>query len=85
MEQAGERFVIELEAQRHRVPAAVRLRKALKVLLRSFGLKCLSATSAPHAPADLPGESGSSPMGEERPREEAGSRAVSDRKASEIR
>ena len=39
-----ERFVVTLEAApaRYReAPAGVRLRKALKILLRAFGLKCV--------------------------------------------
>jgi hypothetical protein len=37
------RYRLELEAKPAGVPPDVRLRRALKVLLRAFGLKCLSA------------------------------------------
>lgn len=38
----NERYTIELEAVAGwRVPGIVRLRKALKLLLRSFGLRCV--------------------------------------------
>jgi hypothetical protein len=36
----GERFQLELEALSDDVPPAVRLRRALKCLLRTFGLRC---------------------------------------------
>jgi hypothetical protein len=39
----GERFRLELEALADDVPAAIRLRRALKLLLRTFGLRCRSA------------------------------------------
>jgi hypothetical protein len=35
------RYRLELEAKPAGVPAAVRLRRALKVLLRAFGLRCV--------------------------------------------
>lgn len=35
-------FVIELQSEPSDVPVAIRLRRALKVLLRSFGLRCTS-------------------------------------------
>jgi hypothetical protein len=38
--QAGQRFRVDLEAAAATVPAEVRLKRALKVLLRSFGLRC---------------------------------------------
>lgn len=34
------------------VPATIRLRRALKCLLRSFGLKCVRIEDAPPAAAD---------------------------------
>jgi hypothetical protein len=36
----GERYRLELEALADAVPAAVRLRRALKCLPRAFGLRC---------------------------------------------
>jgi hypothetical protein len=36
----GERYRLELEALADAVPAAVRLRRALKCLLRGFRLRC---------------------------------------------
>ena len=41
-----ERFVITLEAERDEIPGVVRLKRALKFLLRSHGLRCLKAESA---------------------------------------
>jgi hypothetical protein len=41
----GERYRLELEALADDVPAAVRLRRALKCLLRAFGLRCRSAAN----------------------------------------
>jgi hypothetical protein len=38
----GERYRLELEALADDVPAAVRLRRALKCLLRGFRLRCRS-------------------------------------------
>jgi hypothetical protein len=46
-------FVVKLRALAGRVPAVVRLRGALKVLLRSFGLKCIAVEEA--APPAAPG------------------------------
>ena len=37
------RFTIELEAVPSDIPAAARLKRALKVLLRGFGLRCVTA------------------------------------------
>jgi hypothetical protein len=37
------RYRLELEAKPSGVPADVRLRRALKVLLRAFGLRCVWA------------------------------------------
>jgi hypothetical protein len=37
------RYTLLVEAQPDDVPAAVRLRRALKCLLRSFNLKCIRA------------------------------------------
>ena len=62
----GERYRLELEALADAVPAAVRLHRALKYLLRAFGLRCRSvADLAPRQlrngdgepPADPPGPS----------------------------
>lgn len=36
------RFVLILEAGRHKVPASARLKAALKILARTFGLRCVS-------------------------------------------
>ena len=36
----GERFGVELEALPDDTPAAVRLKQALKIFLRRFGLRC---------------------------------------------
>jgi hypothetical protein len=38
----GERYRLELEALADDAPAVVRLRRALKCLLRAFGLRCRS-------------------------------------------
>lgn len=52
------RYVVTFEAQDHAVPAMNRLRKLLKIALRSFGLRCLSleAATGPVSPppADAP-------------------------------
>ena len=37
-----ERFIIELQAAPGGIPAIVRLRKFLKMALRSYGLKCIA-------------------------------------------
>ena len=39
----GERFTITLESVPSDIPAAARLKRALKVLLRSNGLRCVAA------------------------------------------
>ena len=58
----GERFRLELEALADGVPAVVRLRRALKCLLRAFGLRCRSVADVTPRPQpagesapDLPG------------------------------
>ena len=42
----GEVFVVTVRAERHDVPAIIRLRALLNAALRSFGLKCLSVKVA---------------------------------------
>lgn len=42
-----ERYLIELEALADDVPAIHRLRAALKVLLRRFGLRCVRSVELP--------------------------------------
>ena len=39
----GERFTITLESVPSDIPAAARLKRALKMLLRGFGLRCVTA------------------------------------------
>jgi hypothetical protein len=57
-----QRFALVVEAQPDEVPAVVRLRRALKVLLRSFRLRAIRAEEVPaalvegeQAPAPGPG------------------------------
>jgi len=45
------RFELILEALPSDVPTAVRLRTALKRLLRNHGLRCVSASELTHRPA----------------------------------
>ena len=45
-------FVITLRAEMHDVPAIIRLRAALKRLLRDYGLKCVSLTETPARAVD---------------------------------
>jgi hypothetical protein len=40
--QGGERYRLQLEAARDNAPPQIRLRAALKCLLRTFGLRCRS-------------------------------------------
>lgn len=42
-------FVIEIRPEPHEIPAANRLRKLLKVALRSFGMRCTSIAEKPAA------------------------------------
>jgi hypothetical protein len=44
---AGPRYRLVLEALPSEIPEAVRLRSALKTLLRAFGLRCLSHEELP--------------------------------------
>lgn len=41
------RFAIMIEAKPDTVPATTRLRRALKVLLRAFGLRCVEIREVP--------------------------------------
>jgi hypothetical protein len=59
----SERYRLELEALADDVPAAVRLRRALKCLLRAFGLRCRSVPDlAPRQLRDGDGD-GAPPAG----------------------
>lgn len=51
------RYRLLLQAQAGPVPAVVRLRRALKCLLRSFGLKCVAVEEVWTEQADASGES----------------------------
>jgi len=37
----AERYTLTIEAEPHRVPAIIRLRRLLKLALRTFKLKCI--------------------------------------------
>jgi hypothetical protein len=71
-------FRLTLRALRDPVPAAHRLKKALKILLRSFGLKCVAcepvpsngpqaSPAAPDAPGNAPGTGKAVPAGDREP------------------
>lgn len=67
MSYAGERYRLELRALPGGVPAVLRLRQALKCLLRSYRLRCTSITS-PAQPTDIePSAALDSPTGVARP------------------
>jgi hypothetical protein len=48
-------YLVRLQAQVSEVPPACRLRRGLKVLLRSFGLRCLAVQEVGPAKPDTPG------------------------------
>jgi hypothetical protein len=48
-----EKFALVLQAEAWSTPAVIRLRRALKLLLRSFGLRCLDVREVK---PDAPGE-----------------------------
>jgi hypothetical protein len=53
----GAPFLVTLQALPDAIPARLRVRKALKVLLRSFGLRCLRVEPLPPArPTSPPAE-----------------------------
>ena len=45
----GQRITITIEIQQHAIPAAVRLRRLLKVMLRSLGMRCIACRKQPQA------------------------------------
>jgi hypothetical protein len=55
MSTPGERFTVVVEALPSDVPAIIRLRRWLKLGLRSLGLKNLSVTEQTAGPQSLPG------------------------------
>jgi hypothetical protein len=50
----GERFMIELQAERSAVPAHVRVRRLLKASLRLYGLRCVSVVGLPEGAPEAP-------------------------------
>ena len=49
-----QRFRVHLEAPADDVPAAIRLRRFLKMALRSFNLRCTGIVQTPDAEPDAP-------------------------------